>query len=253
MRANDVLSVWERGERGTALDHTLAILTGPLELDAEVAEALPLGERDRQILGLHAAMFGGVLHASCRCPRCAERLTFDLPPRLFTDTVPADTATRPAESVLGPGAGVHVLEADNLKIEFRLPNTADVRAASEAPDILAARDVLVQRCVLRALRGGEPIDLRSSITEHELELLAAQMTASDPLVETLLQLHCPACAHEWEAVVDLGEFFWAELTDLAGRLLHEVHVLARAFHWSESDILAMSPRRRRLYLELAEA
>ena len=240
MRANEVLSLWERGERGSALDHTLAILTGPLELDAAAAEDLPLGERDRQILGLHTQVFGGVLHARCRCPRCDEQLMFDLP------TTSLDPAVHCAES------GVEALASGDLTIEFRLPTSADVRAAALAADVRSARDVLVQRCVLHALRGGETI-APSALTEPDVARLAEQMTTCDPLLETLLEVECPACAYQWEAVVDVGEFFWAELSDLAGRLSREVLVLARAFHWSEAEILAMSPRRRRLYLELAEA
>ena len=37
----------------------------------------------------------------------------------------------------------------------------------------------------------------------------------------------------------------------ATRLLGEVHTLARAYHWREAEILAMSSRRRQAYLELA--
>jgi hypothetical protein len=240
VRANDVLSLWERGERGGALDHTLAILTGPLELDTAAAEGLPLGERDRQILGLHTRVFGSVLHARCRCPQCDEQLMFDLPHPSLTSANPET------------GTGVHVLESGDLTIEFRLPNSGDVRAASRAPDVLSARSLLVERCVQRVVRGGETI-AASALTEGDVAQLAEQMTACDPLLETMLEVECPACAHQWEAVVEVGEFFWAELSDLAGRLSREVLVLARAFHWSEAEILAMSPRRRRLYLELAEA
>jgi hypothetical protein len=35
----------------------------------------------------------------------------------------------------------------------------------------------------------------------------------------------------------------------AQRLLMEVHLLARAYSWRESDILAMSPARRNAYLQ----
>ena len=36
----------------------------------------------------------------------------------------------------------------------------------------------------------------------------------------------------------------------AGRMLLDIHALARAYGWSESDILALPPRRRQAYLEL---
>ena len=37
------------------------------------------------------------------------------------------------------------------------------------------------------------------------------------------------------------------------RLLGHVHALARAYGWREADILAMSPARRQVYLDLAGA
>lgn len=36
-------------------------------------------------------------------------------------------------------------------------------------------------------------------------------------------------------------------------LLHDVHRLARIYHWSQCDILTMSLRRRLAYLELIDA
>ena len=47
---------------------------------------------------------------------------------------------------------------------------------------------------------------------------------------------------------------WGEryrVTARAGALLHEVHRLASAYGWSETDVLAMSAMRRGVYLELA--
>jgi hypothetical protein len=39
----------------------------------------------------------------------------------------------------------------------------------------------------------------------------------------------------------------------AMRLVGDVHALARIYGWTEADVLAMSPRRRATYLELAGA
>jgi hypothetical protein len=41
-----------------------------------------------------------------------------------------------------------------------------------------------------------------------------------------------------------------ELDDRAGRSLHDVHILALHYHWSEADILRMPERRRAHYLAL---
>ncbi len=84
-------------------------------------------------------------------------------------------------------------------------------------------------------------------------MLAAGLAEADPGAELLLELLCPACGHAWDEALDVASFFWAELDVQARRLLREVHVLARAYAWREADILALSPRRRRLYLEMVTA
>ena len=50
--------------------------------------------------------------------------------------------------------------------------------------------------------------------------------------------------------LDVAAFFWTELNAWAVRLLREIHALASAYGWREADILALSPKRRDLYLEL---
>ena len=49
----------------------------------------------------------------------------------------------------------------------------------------------------------------------------------------------------------MAEYLWKEVLIEARRLLREVNALARTYHWREADILALSPRRRQAYLELA--
>ena len=91
--------------------------------------------------------------------------------------------------------------------------------------------------------------------ESSAELLSAieaSLDAADPLVDAAVRLECPACAEAVELPVDLE----GELLALARRdqddLLEDVAALAGAFHWSEHDILALPPRRRRRYLAMVE-
>jgi hypothetical protein len=66
----------------------------------------------------------------------------------------------------------------------------------------------------------------------------------------LLGLHCPLCSHSWQALFDIASFFWTEISAHARRLLREVDALARAYGWSEAEILGLSASRRQAYLEL---
>jgi hypothetical protein len=61
---------------------------------------------------------------------------------------------------------------------------------------------------------------------------------------------CPTCETSWQATLDIVEFIWAEIDVRARRLLWEVHTLAAAYGWSESETLLLSPARRALYVEM---
>jgi hypothetical protein len=50
--------------------------------------------------------------------------------------------------------------------------------------------------------------------------------------------------------LDPVQFLWAAIDARAHLVAGEVHTLAEAYGWSEPAILAQSPARRRLYLEV---
>ena len=79
------------------------------------------------------------------------------------------------------------------------------------------------------------------------------MQALDPGAELSFALACPHCATPWTAALDLGELLWRKLRDAAERLLLDVDALARAYGWSEPEVLALSPLRRAAYLQMASA
>ena len=56
----------------------------------------------------------------------------------------------------------------------------------------------------------------------------------------------PGSRRTWTSVA----FVWAEVDAAAQRLLHEVDVLARAYGWTEPEVLALSEARRAAYLRL---
>ena len=74
----------------------------------------------------------------------------------------------------------------------------------------------------------------------------------DSSAEIELTMNCPACRNHWQLLFDIMTFLWREITVQAKRLLRDIHILARAYGWSERDILAMSATRRHLYLEMVE-
>jgi len=136
-------------------------------------------------------------------------------------------------------------------MRFRLPDSRDLAAAARAGSVQEARRTLGERCVLEAHGAdGGPV---AELPDGALDALAARMDEVSPGTEVSLAVACPACGAEWRAPLDVPSLVWTETAARARRLLREVDVLARAYHWSEAEILALPTGRRRAYLELAEA
>jgi hypothetical protein len=113
-----------------------------------------------------------------------------------------------------------------------------------------ARRRLLDRCLLSAKNPeGEAVAVQD-LPPAALQAVAERMAAADPQGDVQLALQCPACGHAWPAAFDIVSFFWTEVDAWARVLLREIHVLASAYGWREADILALSPWRRRSYLEL---
>ena len=72
---------------------------------------------------------------------------------------------------------------------------------------------------------------------------------ADPLAEIVARVVCVDCGTDVEVDLDPG----AGLGRGGGgrhRLLHDVDALARAYGWSEPDVLALGERRRAAYVSL---
>jgi hypothetical protein len=236
-----LLQVWEHSYGEHPIHRALALLDAawPLVDPASWARA-PLGHRDAWLLDLHRTMFGAELATTTRCPHCHERL--DVAFRA------EDVGLTPPD--LGDAAGTFRLTALGYEVDYRLPTSEDLLAATAQgadPEAVAAR--LLDRCVLSARRRGKPV-AAADLPEPLVADLAAGIQARDPGVEIRVALSCKDCGYGWEIDFDPVLHVTAELDDWAQRLLAEVHVLAGAYRWAERDIVAMSPLRRQIYLDM---
>lgn len=238
LSARDLLQVWERGEGQHPVDRALTLLVAacPERSWGELA-GLSVGQRDTLLLALRGLTFGPQLNAFASCPQCGQDLEFTV----NLDDLRAAAPTEPTRE--------HVLEGEGWHIVYRLPDSRDLAAIAPCSDVETARGLLIHRCVRQAHRGETPIP-PEELPESALAALGAHMMAADPLAEIQLELHCPACDQRWPTLLDIQSFFWAEIAAQAKRILGEIHALARAYGWREDDILAMSARRRQMYLEL---
>jgi hypothetical protein len=92
---------------------------------------------------------------------------------------------------------------------------------------------------------------RCIITRDASEaMLAAVMDALEEEDDLRIAVTCPECDAAWDVVFDPGTYLWHELDAAAIRVLREIDALASAYGWSEEQILALSPRRRAIYLRM---
>lgn len=236
LSAADVLELWSAGMAGDPVVRALSLLAAASgdASPAELAE-LALGEINRRTLELRAKALDRPLECRTACPACGEELEVEIDPGdLRWDQ-------RPAPRQQGA--------AGELEAELRPVRAADLLAVHRADDPEAAALALAERCVANLRRGGEEVAV-GDLTEGELAQLSRLLAEADPAAEVLLELRCAACGHVWPEPLDLASFFLTELDQLARELLAQIHLLARAYGWRESDILALPARRRAAYLEL---
>ncbi|MGV9847836.1 T4 family baseplate hub assembly chaperone [Streptomyces sp. NPDC003442] len=117
-----------------------------------------------------------------------------------------------------------------------------------------ARRALLARCIVSVHRSGRPVAAdrlpAAELPEPVQRRLAEAAERADPAADVTLNVACPECGEATRAELDIASYLWAELDHWARDLLLDVHLLATAYGWSEPQILALSPLRRRYYLEL---
>lgn len=207
---------------------------GALLRGAGCAEQQRLGARNAELLALRSRLFGEHWPLRSTCPRCGTAAEFGVD-----------------ASQLAPASPM--LDHDRLQlpggreVTVRAPELDDLRAAAAAGDTAAAEDELLRRCVTANADAAQPLDAAAR------EAIAARMEALDPAATLGFTIACPQCSAAWHAPLDVGAVLCTELRAHAEQVLLDVDALARAYGWSEPEVLALSPARRAAYLQLALA
>ena len=141
------------------------------------------------------------------------------------------------------------ITVEGCDVWFRLPTSADLEQIESCASVEEGRDTLLQLCVLKAIQDGRDVPT-ADLPDSVVSALAAKMAELDPLGEITLDITCSECAQSWSVVLGVASFVLAEYANKARSVLDDVHILARAYAWPESEILGMSDRRRRRYLEM---
>lgn len=243
--ASELLAVWERGRAQPMTTQALMLLaTASPDQPREDLERLSIGRRDAQLLTLREVLFGSRLSGLTACPQCGRQLELG-----FEATeLRVDAGQTPPEMLVVSNGG--------YLVQFRLPNSQDLAAITERGnadcDARGLTRVLLSRCLVQVRRNGkrQKLDAAHELPPAVLDAIAAEMEKADPQANIELALNCSDCGHRWLSAFDIVSFLWNEVDNWARRLLSDVCLLASAFGWRESDILAMSAQRRQLYLQM---
>jgi len=234
---SELITVWERGVCDHPLDRALILLSAYSCESADALARLDIASRDTRLIEMYTHLFGPDLHAFGHCPACKQPLEYTL------------SANKLLESVPAPNPEAFAVKSDSFSMQLRLPDTLDLRALAGCSDHESALKLLSERCVVEAMLDGAPVE-PGTLSPQMIETVSSALEAANSRAEILLNLNCSACHHAWQVTLDIERFLWARLASTAKHLLHEVHTLASAYGWRESDILSLSTARRQAYVEM---
>jgi hypothetical protein len=240
---HELLTAWEQGLGRPPVERALALLASASQHEGfESLAELSIGQRDARLLDLRESLLGPQLVCIDDCPDCGARVELDLSA--------ADVRAWPCSDWRPDESGRFQFETDGIEFRFHTVTSRDLAlSASGRSAIGAAVRQLLKRCVISIRKEGRELSF-DDVPESALEALTSAMAEADPQADVQVGVACPACGSRWATPLNIDAYFWAELDEWARRLLRDVHDLAVAYGWSERDILAMSARRRRLYLEV---
>lgn len=235
----ELLAAWELGRSQTPVRRARILLALADPAAAADAATCTIGQRDQTLLGLHEQLFGSRLNATTACPHCRQEIELEFP------------VAGLRESALSAAGNAYELVTAGYDLRFRLPSCRDLETLDDAAAGSDRRRLLLRQCVLQA-RQGETETNAAELPEVVTAGLLRRMAELDPASQVSLALRCPQCDRAWQAPFDIVAYLWDELHTWTSRLLRDVHELAQAYGWSESEILALSPWRRQAYLDLIQ-
>lgn len=226
--AAQLIALWD-GSPAVSAHRRLEPLLAAMEPGAALGRDT-LGVRNRRLLALHRSLSDAPLDARLRCAACGTDNEFAVPAASILDCRAPDPAARA------------VVRSGRRRLTFRLPLMADIEAAPGP----AAEDALAH-IVARCRIGGKPGE---RVCAPVLARLAARFESLDPAARIVVALRCAECRGALRATIDIAEFVAADVERIVDRLLREIDVIARAYGWTEHDILALPAARRRRYVAM---
>jgi hypothetical protein len=236
--AAELLRVWESGLNQTLLERSLHLLRiSHSDTEIETIADLSIGDRDVRLLQLREWLFGANLPNKASCPKCSEMVEWESNANDLRLQAPR------------PETLEYTLEKDSFTIVFRLPNSHDMYKVMNDIDYQNDHSKILADCIINIKKDEKEVPFET-IPATIITALTKRMEEEDPQADIQMLLNCPACNNQWSVSFDIISYLWLEIDHWAKRILGEVVTLAKAFGWSESEILGLSPQRRQIYLDM---
>lgn len=233
------MRVWEFGQGKSLVEQAMIFLAPAFpDLSRQELYQLPIGNRDLRLLELRRTLAGERLTGKSHCPNCETELQFSL---TLSQLIMADYR------IAKPNQYEETFE--DYTVRFRSLTSMDQLHLAQVYDVDTGADIMRQASILEARWQGQAVD-PLTLPETVLEAVGERIIEVDPQVETRFSLNCAVCKCKFSAVFEAVEFVWSEIVTHAQHTLEDVVILARAFGWSEHEILEMTPRRRQRYLDM---
>lgn len=195
------------------------------------AAMLSAADRDLVLAAVYTQSFGSSVHSVVLCSNCDERFDTDFElPELFERL--QKTVDESNVKVVGDG----VFEAE-AGIRFRLP-TGDEECSLIGKPGPEGLEWLLGRCIV----SGDPRQAGDEVQ--------AAMEQVAPIASLNIEARCPECGHVLEAHFDLQHFLLTALVTERQSLANEVHLLARTYSWSRTEIMEMPRSQRKTAVDL---
>jgi hypothetical protein len=200
-----------------------------------------VGDRIAGLLQIILAGGGTQLEAQVRCigEDCGETIETELP---VEEVMALQREPEMTENV--------TVQVNGEPMSFRRPTGIDQR---EWLKQAFSDEGETSQAIVRSLLIEPAVALQEvPIPPEAIDQIEESMQRADPLVNFQLEARCPNCGTKQLHAVDLQELALRHLHGIQQLVLAEVHQLAMLYHWSESEILAISAPRRRRYLSMLE-
>ncbi|QIG49837.1 hypothetical protein G5V57_20205 [Nordella sp. HKS 07] len=224
----------------SALIANLLLRLGNARPTPDQLAKLTLGDRERLLLAVCSHLLGAQADLAVTCPAC--RALVEVPIR-FSDLISARPARAAIRCSLVAGDG-------EWSAELTPPTGMDLDRAMKAGSE-AARRLLESGLMALFDARGQAVSRDALPQECEAEL-AEKLLALDPLAECRIGVECPHCTQHFDTLLD-GFALLRTAFGGAEALYGDVYRMARAYHWSEADILALPLAKRARYLAIAMA